>query len=67
MRRKRYQIEFAFLADALTKGPVKWYTLDSGAARRRGRAVDNWWHKASTNTERKIYRLVDTKTGEIVR
>ena len=67
MRTKRYEIQFAYLSDTTSKGEAKWYSLRSGASRRRNTAVKNWWTRVNNNQELKIFRLVDTKTGKVIR
>lgn len=69
MRAKRYELQFCYLEDSVRypNPDVKWYSLQAGASRRRRRAVSNWWHKVNTNTEKKMFRLMDTKTGKVIR
>lgn len=67
MRSKRYVIQKAYLADTLTSKDAKWYTLHTGASRSRKRAVKNWWHIVNNNQQQCLYRLMDTKTGKVIR
>ena len=67
MRAKRYVIEFAYLEDTLTRGETKWYAIRRGSSRLRRKAVENWWDIVSNNQRQRIYRLMDTKTGKVIR
>lgn len=67
MRSKRYEIQFAYLEDTLTGEGTKWYSLRNGASRSRRKAVKNWWEAVRTNQKQRLYRLVDTKTGKVIR
>lgn len=68
MLKKRYEIQFAFIDDVTARGnKAMWYSLSAGASRRRRKAVENWWDRVSNNQEFKIFRLMDTKTGKVIR
>lgn len=67
MRAKRYEIQFSYLNDTVEPGETKWYSMRTGSSRRRSRAVKNWWARVSNNQELKLFRLVDTKTGKVIR
>ena len=62
---RRYVVQMAFLEDTLVKGEVKWYTIGRHYTR-RAVAEARWWEKVSTNTDRKVYRLFDKRTGKVI-